>query len=327
LFTKAFRLIAIAVLAGLLILSLAESGSSEPLRIGISRDIKCALIHVADVQGFFKKQGLDVVIKEYEVGVQAVNDLLAGKVDMATASDLVFVILSFKSPDLRMSGSICVASDQGLVVRKDRGIVKPRDLQGKRVAVIRGGQTEFSLHNFLTLNRLPAGSVRIAYHTPSEMVRAMADGTIDAALCWPPYTTEMMKQVPGQRVWWPAQSGQEYYFALFAREGFLKKERGAVERFLAGLLQAELFVGRNPDQAQAIVREWFGLDTAAFREAWSRSRFHLQLTQDLLVLMEREARWAIRNKLVGNKEVPNYLNFFSFDALDKVKPEGVSIVH
>lgn len=44
-------------------------------------------------------------------------------------------------------------------------------------------------------------------------------------------------------------------------------------------------------------------------------------------LMQQEAKWAMHNKLVAKKEMPNYLDFFSFDALEKVKPEAVSIVH
>ena len=43
--------------------------------------------------------------------------------------------------------------------------------------------------------------------------------------------------------------------------------------------------------------------------------------------MEREAKWAMRNNLVEKGEVPNYLDSFYFDALDKVKPEAVTIVH
>lgn len=68
-------------------------------------------------------------------------------------------------------------------------------------------------------------------------------------------------------------------------------------------------------------------DVESFIETWSRARHQLQLTQDLLVLMQQEAKWAMHNKLVAKKEMPNYLDFFSFDALEKVKPEAVSIVH
>jgi NitT/TauT family transport system substrate-binding protein len=319
---------ALGVATVILLLGLSAGNVlGEQVRVGISKDIKCALVYVADRQGFFKKQGLDVSIREYEVGIRAVGDLLEGKVDVATASEFAFVLQSFRNADLRMPASICMARDQGLVVRKDRGIAKPFDLKGKRVAVVRGGQTEFSLHNFIAFNHLPTGSIRIAYHTPSEMVKAMADGTIDAALCWPPYTAEMMKQGDGKVSWWPAQSGLDYYFTLFAREGFLRKESKTVERFLAALSEAELFVSKNPVQTRDFVRQHFGLDAASFLAAWSSCRFQLQLTQDLLVLMEQEAKWAIRNRLVEAKEVPNYLNFFYFNALDKVKPEAVSIVH
>jgi NitT/TauT family transport system substrate-binding protein len=218
-----------AVTALLPFWTLSKSALAEPLRIGISKDIKCALIYVAEGGGLFRRQGLDVSIREYEAGIMAVNDLLGDKVDIATASDFVFVLQSFRNTDLRMPASICMTSDQGLVVRKDRGIMKPEDLRGKRVAVIRGGQTEFSLHNFLTFNRLPTGSVRVLYHTPSEMVKAMADGTIDAALCWPPYTTEMMRQTGREFAWWPAQSGQGYYFTLFAKVRFLKNDPKTVQ--------------------------------------------------------------------------------------------------
>jgi NitT/TauT family transport system substrate-binding protein len=220
-----------------------------------------------------------------------------------------------------------MASDQELVVRKDRGILKPQDLKGKRVAVIRSGQTEFFLNSYLLFNRVPDDSLRVVYHTPSEMVRAMADGAIDAALCWPPYSTEMMKLLGGNGSRWPAQNGQEYYFTLFTNEDFLKKQAKTMERFLAALLEAELFITKYPEETKALLQQRLRFDAAILLETWSLVRFKLQLTQDLVVLMEREARWAIRNKIVDAKKMPNYLNFIYFDALDKVKPQAVSIVH
>ena len=141
---------------------------------------------LADSQGFFKKHGLDVAIKVYESGPVAVNDLIADKIDITAPAEFVFVLQSFKHPDLRVPATICVASDHDLIVRKDRGIARPQDLKGKRVAVTRGSSGEFFLYNYLIFNRIPAESVRVVYQTPYEMVKAMADGTIDAALSWPP---------------------------------------------------------------------------------------------------------------------------------------------
>jgi len=97
-----------------------------------------------------------------------------------------------------------------------------------------------------------------------------------------------------------------------------------MEQFLAVLLEAERFIEKYPDRAQDFLRRRF---PESFLQTWPHLRFQLQLSQDMLVLMEREAKWAIRNKLVEKQEMPNYLDFLYFDALEKVKKEAVSIVH
>lgn len=319
----------VLVVAGALLsmmLSLREV-SAEPVRVGFPLDISAAPIILADSQGFFRKRGVDVILKEYEAGITAVNDLLSDKLDLATASEFVFVLQSFRHSDLRMPATICSLSVIELVVRKDRAIAKPGDLKGKRVAVPRGTASEFFLFNYLVFNNIPAETVEVVYRAPSEIVKAVVDGAVDAAICWPPYTTVMKKQLGARGTTWPAQSGQDYYFALFAKETFLKMQPKMMERFLAALSDAEDFIGKSPNQAQAILRNRLKIDAESFPAMWSGARFRLQLTQDLLVLMEREAKWAIRKKLTEKKETPNYLDFFYFDALEKVKPEAVPIVH
>jgi NitT/TauT family transport system substrate-binding protein len=321
--------VAIAVIAAVLLSSAlpVKEVCAEPVRVGFPRDISAAPIILADSQGFFKKRGVDVMLKEYEAGVTAVNDLLADKLDLATASEFVFVLQSFRHSDLRMPATLCSLSVIDLVVRKDRAIAKPGDLKGKRVSVPRGTASEFFLFNYLVFNGIPADTVRIVYIPPSEIVKALVSGAVDAAICWPPYTTDMEKQLGARVARWPAQSGQDYYFALFAKEKFLKMQPKMMERFLAALSDAEGFIGEYPDQAQTILRNRLKFDVESFPATWSRARFRLQLTQDLLVLMEQEAKWAVRNKLAEAKEVPNFLGLFHFDAMDKVKPEAVSIVH
>ena len=325
--TKSLILMAFTVAALLLLVAPAKWVSAEPIRLGLPRQMGSSLVWVADNQGFFKKRGVDIVVKEYEAGVMAVNDLAADKIDMAVSAEFVFVLQSLKNPDLRMPATICMAFDHEFVVRKDRGISQPQDLRGKRVAVTRGSSGEFFLYNYLIFNRIPSASIRIVYYTPSEIVKAMADGTVDAALSWQPYVTEMEKQMGAKVARWPAQNSQDYYFPISTKKFFLEKHSKTMEHLLAALQEAEQFIVKHPKQAQTILREKVRLDPGAFSAVQSSYNFQLQLTQDLLVLMEQEAKWAIRNNLVEKREVPNYLNFFYFQALDKVKPEGVTIVH
>jgi len=301
--------------------------SAETIRLGIAPTVHSAFIYIAEAEGFFRKRGITVSMNDYRAGALAIGDLVADKVDMVTAAEFVFVLQSFAHPELRMPATICAGQDVEFVVRKDRGITRPQDLTGKRIAVTKGSSVEFFLYNYLIFNNLQASKINVVYYGPSEMVTAMAQGMIDAALSWPPYTTEMANRLGAKGDRWPAQSGQDYYFALCTKESFVKKEPGTMEQFLAALSEAEDFAAKHPDRAQEIMRQRLDLDVASVRASWPRLRFQLQLTQDMLVLMEREAKWAMRSKLVQSKQMPNFLDFFYFQALDKIKPEAVTIVH
>jgi NitT/TauT family transport system substrate-binding protein len=301
--------------------------SAEPLRVGVTPNVNCALVLLADSQGLFKKHGVEVLITAYETGPQVVNALTAGEVDIGGVAEVMIVFQGFRHPELRIPATISMINTHDLVVRKDRGILKPQDLKGKRVAVTRGSSSEFFFYNYLIFNRIPAGSIHVVYLDPTEMVKAMAAGTIDAALSWPPIPAEMEKQLGAKGARWPAQSGQNAYIVLTAKDSFLKKNPKAMERFLAALIEAAEFTVRYPDQAQVILSARLRVSADSLREPWSRVRFDVRLTQDLIVLMERETKWAMGRGLLEKKEMPNYLDFFYFDALDKLSPEAVSVVH
>jgi len=51
------------------------------------------------------------------------------------------------------------------------------------------------------------------------------------------------------------------------------------------------------------------------------------LDQSLVLALEDEARWAIKNKLTSKTKVPNYLNHIHLDALKSVAPSAVTIIH
>jgi len=158
--------------------------------------------------------------------------------DIAPTAEFVFVLRTFKHPDLKVAATICDSSDHDLVVRTDRGLTQPQDLKGKRVAITRGSSGEFFLHSYLVFNRIPVRNIDLIYRTPSELVQVMADGTADAALSWPPWTTQMAQQLGPKVARWPSQSGQPYYLVLLAKEGFLKRQPKKMEQFLAAIADA-----------------------------------------------------------------------------------------
>jgi ABC-type nitrate/sulfonate/bicarbonate transport system substrate-binding protein len=299
----------------------------EKLRLGIFPDPICALIYVAQQQGMFKRHRLDISFENYQAGAFAVRDLMAGKVDVATAADYVLALQGFKREDLRGVGTISLFQSHEMVARKDRGIGKPEDLKGKVIGVPRGAATEFFLSTFLTLNNIHSREVHLIDLKPSAMVTALSEGKIDAASCFPPSTDEMKRNLTQNAIAWPLQGGQDCYFLLITSEALIKTRPNVITSLLKGVLEAEAFLKKHEKEARKIIESTLNLDHEVLMSTWSKTRFHVGLDQSLLTLMEDEARWGIQNKLVDSTKVPNYFNFLYLEGLKKVKPEAVSVVH
>ncbi len=179
----------------------------EKLRIGAYAGPISALVYVAQQQGFFKRHGLDLTIENYQTGALAVEDLVAGKVDVATAAEFVLALQGFKRQDLRTIGTVSASDNCEVIARRDRGIGKPDDLRGKRVGVSKGTGSEFFLNVFLSFNGIRPTQIVEVPLKPAEMVAALSEGRIDAASWVPPFTDEMNKKLAHNAISWSTQGG------------------------------------------------------------------------------------------------------------------------
>ena len=115
-----------------------------------------------------------------------------------------------------------------------------------------------------------------------------------------------------------------FYFAL--KKDFARDNPGVVKRFIKAIDRANTFLRENEGESQTIVAEALNLDKEAVVRGWKEGKFTLFLDQALIVSLEDQARWAIKNKLTDATKVPNYLNYIYFDALEAVKPKSMTII-
>jgi NitT/TauT family transport system substrate-binding protein len=95
---------------------------------------------------------------------------------------------------------------------------------------------------------------------------------------------------------------------------------------LNSLAQAEDYVIRHSTEAKAIIQKRLQYDDAYMAAIWAEHQLSVTLDQALIIAMEDEARWMIKNDLTKEKTVPNFLDYIYEDALKAVKPEAVNII-
>ena len=131
------------------------SGPVEKITISTSLDAKSALLYIALDNGYFSDNGLEVTLKTFPSGKIGCEQLKAGKVDIANISDFVLVDQVFGgTTSLRCVGAIAAADDHQLIARKDRGILTPSDLRGRKIGAPQGTSAQFFLGRFLAFNDL-----------------------------------------------------------------------------------------------------------------------------------------------------------------------------
>jgi ABC-type nitrate/sulfonate/bicarbonate transport system substrate-binding protein len=268
-----------------------------------------------------------VKIIDFPDGVKASDDLLKNRVDAAAVADFIFVTRSLQRNDLRIFGSIFRGDTFEIIARKDRGITEPAHLKGRRIGLTKGTVLDFFMATFLSMHGINAGSVRLVDLMPSEIPKAISSGSVDAVIAWEPYAGQIRSNLGSRAVTWPGQSGQRYQFVLMAKEEFIKERPIAVERLLKALLEAEKYCMEHVADAQNLIASRLGHDPASLQSLWKRVDFRVRLDQDLVILMEDEAGWAMRRRLAGKKEMPNYLRFIHWENLEKIKPDAVGLIH
>ena len=131
-FTKAQRMLtgmAIIVVIGVSVGGCQEeyTGPVEEMTVAAAEYITGALIYIAEDQGFFEQNGLDVTITGYGSGKACADALINGEVDISTSAGFVFVSNSYDYTDLRVFGTVATKQVKELVARKDRGITTIND--------------------------------------------------------------------------------------------------------------------------------------------------------------------------------------------------------
>lgn len=298
-----------------------------PVTLGIGMVPMTSLAIIANSEGLFARESVVVSVWQYASGKSALDDMLSGELQAVTAAVTPVVFSSFKRRDFAVVASIGSSNNDTMIVaRRDRGIVKPSDLKGRRIATQEASAVHFFLHMFLLKQGLSEKDVTISNLMPADFPKALARGDVDACSLREPLISQALALLGNNAVAFEEPELHVEYYNLLVSNRLLDENPETVRRLLRALVAAETFAKRNPQRAIAMVARAFAIDELALKRLWPWLDLRVRLSQSLLVAMEDQARWAMEGRFVESAMMPNYLQFVRLDAMLSVKPLAVSVI-
>ncbi len=325
------RILAPLVVLGLIGAFLWQSGffprSTPPAKVDICSVPArySGLLYIAQAQGYFQVQGLEVTLTPSTSSAESEQDLKAGRCDLAClgAFNLTREVMAGPSK-LRVLATLANGQVFTLIARPDKGISKPEELRGQAIGLVKDTPAEFFLARFLLFHHVPFQEVTVVDVKSADLPDALAEGKVAALLVPEPLNFKVLAKMGTGVVTWPAQEGQDIYWLLITREDYLQSRPRVPEKLLRALKQAARYIQENPEKAQAIICQQSGFPL----KEWDSQplRYDVNLDLGLLLVLEDEAAWMIKNRLTDLDKIPNFLEYLAPGPLSIVAPQAVRLV-
>ncbi len=325
--TGAAALALIAAAWGLSRRSPTPTAPTESLSIALPQAPHAGLIHLADAKGLFQSYGLSVTVLPQSHGKAALAQVLRGGADLAAAADVPIVIEVLKGAPVSIAASVASASNELAVLgRRDRGVLSPAELLGRRVGVTLGTSAEYFLWAFMVRHRLAPQSLSLVDLPPNRLVAALRDGSVDAIAAWQPVRHEAEQALSNDIVSFTAPDAYAQKYAIVGRSDFLASRGEALRRLMLALLAAEAFAQASPLLAKNLLATRLQLRPQALEPAWQALELEVDQSQEQLITLEDVAVWAMARAYAPAQPVPNFVSHLSLDALEEVRPRRVTVV-
>ncbi|WP_127089828.1 ABC transporter substrate-binding protein [Aquabacter cavernae] len=196
---KLFAKAALAALAGLLLAAPATAQTAEKPKLTLGVGGKPLLYYlpltIAERNGYFKEQGLDVTINDFGGGAKSLQALIGGSIDVVTGAYEHTIRMQAKGQDIVSVIELGRYPGIVLVVAKDKAekYKAIKDLKGAKIGVTApGSSTNFFVNFLLAKNGLsPEDVAFVGVGGGASAVAQMKRGEIDAMSNLDPVITKL----------------------------------------------------------------------------------------------------------------------------------------
>lgn len=233
----------------------AESGSGKaPLRAALVPWLGWGETKIAEVQGFFEEEGIEVEQIVFQSVSEVNSAFLSGQVDLlwAVAADLV--VLSDTTPGLKFIYAADYSGEVDAII--GRNVASPADLAGKTIAREEVPYEIVFVDKFLESAGLSKDDVNVVPLTAADGSVALVAENLDAVATYEPFVSNALNASVENTVLFTAAGTNIIVNGLAGQEDFLAERREDVLAYLRAIEKANQFREENPEEANQIIADW-----------------------------------------------------------------------
>lgn len=299
------------------------AGKQVKLTIGMGKSLFTSALHIAESKGFFRDEGLDVELREFDSGKTALAEMLKQDgPNIAAAAGSPVVFNSFNRTDYAIFAGLSHSDNiEKILARRDKGIKVPTDLKGKKIGVTKGSTGQYFLELFLNFHNLKISDVEIIDIETTSLPRALADGQVDAISSWDPHILNAEEMLGENAHLFPSKGILHDNWFVIAEKDFIKNNQDILVKFLKAVERGNRFLKEHPLESMDIISKRLDIDRMSLISLWGDYEFDLFLDQTISTSLEEQASWVIENKLTNITKIPDYRSYIYTEILDKIRPK------
>jgi NitT/TauT family transport system substrate-binding protein len=243
-------------------------------RMGIEPWLGYGPWHVAEKQGLFKNNGLDVKIVNFTADDQINAAFASGKIEgtnIATHTALRFMASGLPIKIVLLEDLSTTAD----AIIGGRGVKTIADLKGKKVAFEEGTTSDILLSYALAQNGMSKKDIQPVPLAASDAGAAFIAGKVDAAVTYEPYLTTAKKEDKDVEIIYTAGEKEGLVGDVFAvSEDTLDNKPGQIAALVKTWGQSVDAYNKDPEGSRAIISKAVGAEPKDLETAFEGVKFY-----------------------------------------------------
>lgn len=243
-----------------------EASSETPIVIGYSSWPGWWPWAIAEEEGLFTANGLNVELKWFDSYIASMEALAAGQLDgnSQTLNDTISFAAEAVNGEVAVLVNDNSAGNDKIIVSEEINTIA--DLKGKKVAVEEGVVDDFLLALALEREGMSRDDVEIVGMDTGDAAAAFASGNVDAVGAFPPFWAIALEREGSKELISSAEFPGAIPDLLVVTQTLIDQKPEVVQGLVKTWFDILAFMEANPEQADAIMATRAGVSPEDFEQ-------------------------------------------------------------